>query len=173
MMRAARDRSRAGRARLRLVGAALVLAGAVAAGSIPDRASAQLRAGPQVSFATDVFGGTIGIGPRVELGLPAFPVRLAASGDYFFPDCQGCRYWEGNVNVLVSLPLMPIPFFRFFGGGWHLQSIKANQFEEATRARGFNAVGGMNADNWNAELRYEILKDIKDQLVISFAFFLL
>jgi hypothetical protein len=173
MMVAPARRTGAGRTRQTLVAAALALAGVVAAGSTPFQASAQLRAGGQLSLATDVFGGTIGIGPRVEFGLPAFPVRLAASGDYFFPDCNQCRYWEGNVNVLVSLPLMPIPFFRYFGGGWHLQSVKASQFEEPTRTRGFNAAVGLNTDNTTIEVRYEILEDIKDQFVFSFAIFLL
>lgn len=166
------DYGMAGRARLAVVAAALALAG-VAAGSAPAPASAQLRAGGQVSFANDVLGGTIGVGPRVEFGAPAFPVRLAASADWFFPNCNQCRYWETNVNALVSLPLLPIPFFRYVGGGWHLQSIRANPFEDPTQTRGFNAVGGMRSENTVIEVRYEILEDIKNQFVVSFAIFFL
>lgn len=166
------DYGMAGRARLTVVAAALALAG-VAAGSAPVPASAQLRAGGQVSFANDVLGGTIGVGPRVEFGAPAFPVRLAASADWFFPNCNQCRYWETNVNALVSLTLLPIPFFRYVGGGWHLQSIRANPFEDPTQTRGFNAVGGMRSENTVIEVRYEILEDIKNQFVVSFAIFFL
>ena len=162
------------RSRLSAAAAALALAGVVAAVSTPAPASAQLRAAGQLSYAWEVFGGTVGVGPRVEFGIPAFPVRLAASGDYFFPtNCNKCRYWEGNVNVLVSLPLMPIPFFRYFGGGWHLQNIRANEFEETTRLRGFNAVGGLGSEGTNIELRYEILEDGDDQFVVSLAIFFL
>lgn len=164
----------AGRARLTGVAAALAFAGVVAVASTPSTAAGQLRAGPQLSFASDVFGGTIGVGPRVELGMPTFPVRLAASGDYFFPtNCRGCRYWEGNVNLLVSLPVMPIPFLRYLGGGWHMQSIKAGNAESATTARGFNAVGGVGSGNTVVEFRYEFVEDVKDQYVVSFALLLL
>lgn len=166
------DYGTAGRVRLAVVAAALALAG-VAAGSVPAPASAQLRAGGQLSFANDVLGGTIGVGPRVEFGVPAFPVRLAASADWFFPNCNQCRYWETNVNALVSLPLLPIPFFRYVGGGWHLQSIRANPFEDPTQTRGFNAVGGMRSESTVIEVRYEILEDIKNQFVVSLAIFFL
>lgn len=173
MMAASGDHGTAGRARLAAVAAALAIAGVVAAGSAPAPLSAQLRLGGQISYANDVLGGTVGAGPRAEFGIPAVPVRLAASGDYFFPNCNQCRYWEANVNALVSLPLLPIPFFRYVGGGWHLQSIKANPFEEATRARGFNAVAGLGSDNTSVEVRYEIVNDIDNQFVLSFAIFLL
>ncbi len=167
------DHGMAGRARLTAVAAALTFAGVVAASSTPAPASAQLRLGGQISYADDVLGGTVGVGPRAEFGIPAFPVRLAASGDYFFPNCNQCRYWEANVNALVSLPLLPIPFFRYVGGGWHLQSIKANPFEDATRARGFNALAGLDSDNTSIEVRYEIVEDVDNQFVLSFAIFLL
>ncbi len=172
MIGARANQTGAGRGRLTRAAAALAFAGVVAACATPARASAQLRAGGQLSFATDVFGGTAGIGPRVEFGVPAFPVRLAASWDYFFPDCNQCRYWEGNVNVLVSLPLLPIPFFRHVGGGWHMQNVKANEFEE-TRVRGYNAVAGLRSGRTNVEFRYEMLEDVDDQFVFSFAIFLL
>ena len=161
------------RARRTAVAAALAFAGIAAAGSAPAPVSAQVRLGGQISYARDVLGGTVGVGPRVDFGIPAFPVRLAASGDYFFPNCNQCRYWEANVNALVSLPLLPIPFFRYVGGGWHLQSIKANPFDDATRARGFNAVAGLGSDNTSIEIRYEIVKDVDNQFVLSFAIFFL
>ena len=167
------DHGMAGRARRTAAAAALAFAGVVAAGSAPAPASAQVRLGGQISYANDVLGGTIGAGPRAEFGIPAFPVRLAASADWFFPNCNQCRYWETNVNALVSLPLLPIPFFRYVGGGWHLQSIKANPFEDATRARGFNAVAGLGSENTSVEVRYEIVKDVDNQFVLSFAIFLL
>ena len=168
------DHRVAGRARLTVIAAALALAGVVAAASTPSTASGQLRAGPQLSFVSEVFGGTIGVGPRVELGVPAIPVRLAASGDYFFPtNCRGCRYWEGNVNVLISLPILPIPFLRYVGGGWHMQSAKAGNEASATTARGFNAVGGVGSDNTAIEFRYEFVKDVPDQYVVSIALLLL
>lgn len=168
------DRRVAGRARLTAIALALAMAGVVAAASTPSTASGQLRAGPQLSFASDVFGGTIGAGPRVELGIPAIPVRLAASGDYFFPtNCRGCRYWEGNVNVLISLPIMPIPFLRYVGGGWHMQSVRAGTAASTVTARGFNAVGGVGSDNTAVEFRYEFVKDVPDQYVVSFAILLL
>ena len=173
MMAVSADHGMAGRARRMVIAAALVFAGVAAAGSAPAPASAQLRLGGQISYARDVLGGTVGIGPRAEFGFPAFPVRLAATGDYFFPNCNQCRYWEANVNALVALPLLPIPFFRYVGGGWHLQSIKANPFEDATRARGFNAVAGLGSDNTSVEIRYEIVKDVDNQFVLSFAIFLL
>ncbi len=161
---------RAGRA---LWVAVLTMAGVAGTGFAPAPAAAQVRLGGQLSFANDVLSGTIGAGPRVELGAPILPVRLAASADYFFPGCNQCRYWEANVNALVSLPLLPIPFLHYFGGGWHLQSIKANPFDDATRTRGFNAVGGMRSADTTIEVRYEILPDIKNQFVLSLAVFLL
>lgn len=166
------DRRVAGRIRLTAIAAALALA--VAAGSTPSTVSGQLRAGPQLSFASEVFGGTVGVGPRVELGIPAIPVRLAASGDYFFPtNCRGCRYWEGNVNLLISLPIMPIPFLRYVGGGWHMQSVRSGTVASTMTARGFNAVGGVGSDDTVVEFRYEFVKDIPDQYVLSVAILLL
>ena len=173
MMAVSAGHSLAGRARLTVIAVVLALAVVVAAGSAPAPVSAQLRLGGQISYANEVLGGTFGVGPRAEFGIPAFPVRLAASGDYFLPNCNQCRYWEANVNALVSLPLLPIPFFRYVGGGWHLQSIKANPFEDATRARGFNAVAGLGSDNTSIEVRYEIVEDIDNQFVLSFAIFFL
>ncbi len=167
------ERRERARARRNLAAAVLALAGTLGTGSAPVPAQAQLRVGGQASFANEVLGGTLGVGPRVEFGAPAFPVRLAASFDYFFPNCPQCRYWETNVNALVSLPLLPIPFFRHVGGGWHMQSVKANPFDDPRRASGVNAVLGMGAERTNVEARYEILKDVEDQLVLSFALFFL
>ncbi len=168
------DQGVAGRARRTVIAAALALAGVVAAGSTPSTVSGQLRAGPQLSFASEVFGGTVGVGPRLEFGVPAIPVRLAASADYFLPtNCRGCRYWEGNVNLLISLPIMPIPFLRYVGGGWHMQSVRAGTAASTMTARGFNAVGGIGSDNTTVEFRYEFVKDVQDQYVLSFAILLL
>ena len=49
--------------RARLTAIAAALAGVVAAASTPSTASGQVRAGPQVSVASEVFGGTVGSVP--------------------------------------------------------------------------------------------------------------
>ena len=136
--------------------------------------AAQLRPGVQASYALDQFSGVFGLGGRLVAGLPAIPVRLVGSADYYFPRCvrgQDCDYWQANANIIVSLPLLPIPLFRYVGGGWNYQRVK---FTESATARGINVLGGVDvSDTAMFEIRYEFMDGQQDQFVITVGVLLL
>ena len=54
-----------------------------------------------------------------------------------------------------------------------MQSVRSGTVASTMTARGFNAVGGVGSDNTVVEFRYEFVKDVPDQYVLSFAILLL
>lgn len=64
-------------------------------------AAAQARAGGHVLYQTDLFGGSVGYGGRVEFDLGFLVEQLVVGGTYdrLFPDCGECSYWKTGGQV--------------------------------------------------------------------------
>ncbi len=67
-----------------------------AQGQVPE-----VRVGPQLSLGDDT---DVGLGGRVEVGIPATTVFLSGTFDLFFPG-GGVDYWEINANAGYGFPL--------------------------------------------------------------------
>ena len=52
--------------------------------------------------------GTFGLGGRLVVSPPVFPISLVGSGDYYFTDCPAgadCSLWTAQGHVTLGLPL--------------------------------------------------------------------
>jgi hypothetical protein len=87
---------------------------AVAAGVLlaPDAGEAQmLRFGVHVPFATGLGGGddlteaSFGIGARVGLEAPLFPLSFWGTADYMFPGGEGASYQNFALDANFALPI--------------------------------------------------------------------
>lgn len=146
------------RTRERWVGiAVLALAVAMVA---PGPAMGQLTPGIHGVRAHDLFSGADGVGVRLSLGSP-LPVRLAASGDWFFPQCEGrCRYQAASLDVHV--PLLPVPLLNPYAlGGYSWRRFEPVDATSAVTERGVGLglgvrLGGSDFGLY-LEARYEFL----------------
>ncbi len=79
-----------------------------------QQAEAQVGFGAQASydFAGD---GSFGAGARVDVGLPALPIGLLGTFDYFFADPDD--YWQIGANAIFDIPLPAMPVSPYVGGG--------------------------------------------------------
>lgn len=102
--------------------------------------SAQVRFGPQVSFADDA---DFGIGARLEYGLdklfPKAPLLSAASFDYFFPG-NNVTYWEINYNVSYLFKVDALT--PYAGGGLHFAHASVDG-GGSNSEMGLNLLGGL------------------------------
>ncbi len=154
------------------LGASLGLALFVAL-ALPAPASAQGRfsVGVHGSYATELVGGTPGVGGRVSVGLAPLlrRVRLQATGDVFFPDCVGggdseCSYWETNFNAILSNSADPDVGGMYLGAGVNVQHFEDPSNPEGPvddTGVGLNAILGFALDARGpiqplAEFRYEL-----------------
>lgn len=95
---------------------------ALVCSAAPLAAQVEPRLGLGVSFADDF---DLGIGVRTEFNLKkwleddSFASRLIATGsfDYFFPDCEDCRYFEVNANLLHPFQLTASRLEPYAGAG--------------------------------------------------------
>ncbi len=140
--------------------ATLALALAALVASTPGDASAQLAPGVHAVHANDLFAGADGLGARLALGLPG-GFRLAATGDWFFPDCDGgCRYAAGSLDLHV--PLTPLPLVTPYAvGGYSWRRADPGDGIEAVTERGPGFGLGLRVGSAElalyAEARYEFL----------------
>ena len=157
--------------------AALLLAG------VPDGARAQLHLGAQGSMAFDRPSDetTTGVGVKAVLGLPAIPIEVHGSVDYFFPDCDpvDCSFWEANANAVFRLPLPGAPLRPYLGAGLNYQSfgvddVPAGVAVSDASGTGINILGGVELGATPlirpfVEARYEIIDSdgLENQLVLS------
>ncbi len=131
-----------------------------------------LSVGGQISHANKQFNGSTGIGARLALGLPVIPVEITGAAEYFFPDCGGndCTYWGANGHILLKIPtVMPVKPYGGVGIGY--QSI-SQDFGDDGDETGTNLVLGVELGATPRvspfiELRYELLSELSDQLVVS------
>ena len=76
------------------------------AGSVPQTADAQLRAGGYGVYQTGVFEGSFGVGGRAEAVLDFIARGLTVAGtyDHFFPGCTECSAFNAGLQVLIAPP---------------------------------------------------------------------
>lgn len=136
---------------------ALAAAVVLALGAQP--ADAQVRFGPQVSYADDF---DLGVGARAEFGLGSLFGEDGALADltgmlafdYYFPDCGSgfgdfdCSYWEINANVHYPLDLGE-GIAPYVGGGLNFARFSVDvdsgfgSFGASSSDIGLNALGGI------------------------------
>lgn len=141
-------------------------------------AQAQIAFGPQVSWGSD---SDLGVGARVEVPIGYMVtaddrsvlagLKLIASGDYFFLDCDNpfggaeidCSYIEINANGAVPLPLEG--FSPYVGGGLNVALVSVDvegcaDCGGSDTEVGLNVLGGLNFPlggmNAFAEGRFEL-----------------
>ena len=156
---------------LAVVAAALV--------ATPSPASSQLDPGVQAVWSPDVFDGSLGIGGRVGLGLGRTLPGLELLGvfDWFFPDCgpADCDFWELAAGATYAVALAGSDLRPYFGGGLTYQNLStgssAGTIADADDL-GFHVLGGLEMGGALAfdpflELRYDMMSDFEDMLVVS------
>lgn len=121
--------------------AALVLAGGLTA--LP----AQVRFGPQLSFADDT---DFGVGARLEymprLLFKDAPVMSVASFDWFFPDVPSgvdFTYWEINYNIAYMFKADALTPYAGGGLNFAYASASAGPFSGSDSKLGLNLMGGL------------------------------
>lgn len=116
-------------------------------------ASAQIGVGGEYVRAADAFGGTAGVGARLRLGVPLFPVNAVINGEYFFPQCPAddCSLRGVTFDLDYSLPIPVI--HPWVGAGWSIRELKVGGLR-STR-RGVNVGVG-------AELQLRMLRPFVD-----------
>jgi len=97
-----------------------------------------IRFGPQLSLAEDA---DVGIGGRLEIGLPRAPVSIWGSFDLFFPDGPA-DYWEFNANASYDFHLPTTPtVVPYAGGGLNIAHISVGPADDTDA--GLNLLGGV------------------------------
>jgi len=112
-------------------------------------AAAQIGIGADAVRAFDAFGGTTGVGARIRLGVPLFPVSAAINGDWFFPDCPNtdCSLRGATLDVNFSFPI-PV-LHPWVGVGWSIRRVEVNG--ATSTERGLNV--GVGAELQLTKLR--------------------
>lgn len=132
----------------------------------PPGAEAQISLGGQASRASNRFDDSqAGVGVKAALGLPAVPVEVQGSFDYFFPDCGEdleCDFWELNGNVVLRLPLVGAPLRPYGGLGLAFQRISVD--DASLDATGASIIAGFELGATPVirpfvEVRYEIIDE--------------
>lgn len=104
-------------------------------------APADLRFGPQLSFASQT---SLGIGARVEAAFPRLYPGLfgIVAVDAFFPDCSGgdCGYLELNLGAAVPFVVEELLVEPYAGGGLNL--VRADDSVRGGSGLGINLLGG-------------------------------
>ncbi len=124
---------------------------------------AQVSFGGQVGYANDA---DLGIGGRVQVGLPMKQLAFIGSFDWYFPsDAAGVsiNYWEFNANVKYGIPVNNALFGPYVGSGLNFAhaSISAQGVSLGSDSDlGLNLMAGssFNTGRYHpfAELRLEI-----------------
>lgn len=138
----------------------------VLAVSLPAGAAAQIGFGGYLVRAADAFDGTTGVGARVTLDAPLFPVGAALNAERFFPDCGGadCSLWGLTIDANIGLNLIVVK--PWAGVGWSIRSIEVAGV--SATERGFNVGAGaeLNLARLHPflEFRYELAEAPEKQL---------
>lgn len=124
---------------------------------------AQVRFGGQLGYADDA---DLGIGGRVQVGLPVERLAFIGSFDWYFPSDIGgvnINYWEINANVKYGIPVNNALFGPYVGSGLNFAhaSVSAQGLPGLSDSDlGLNLMAGtsFNTGRYNpfAELRFEI-----------------
>ena len=135
--------------------------------AMAEPVDAQIGFGGDVVRAADAFGGTTGVGARIRLGVPLFPVSAALNGDWFFPDCPNtdCSLRGATLDVNYSFP---IPLLHpWVGVGWSIRRIEIGG--ATSTERGLNVGVGAELELTKlrpfVDLRYEMAEAPERQYV--------
>jgi len=127
--------------------------------AVPSDAEAQLRFGAHVAYGagTDNFSdanaedGTFGLGARLGLDVPAFPLTVLGTVDYFFVDCGDVDCGYQNFAVDANWALVPLEILELYVTGGVLlrrASIKGDvlgqPFDESATKTGFSLGAGVS-----------------------------
>lgn len=136
----------------------LAAAAAFALVALPSAADAQLKFGAHVAYGagTDNFAsvdqedGTFGLGARVGFGLPAFPLDILGTVDYFFVDCGDVDCGYQNFAVDANWAFLPLQIVELYATGGVLMrrtSVSGDllgvSFDESTTHTGFSLGAGV------------------------------
>ena len=124
---------------------------------------AQVSFGGQVGYANDA---DLGIGGRVQVGLPMERLAFIGSFDWYFPSDRAgvsINYWEINANVKYGIPVNNALFGPYVGSGLNFAhvSLSAEGFPGVSDSDlGLNLMAGTSFNTGRfqpfAELKYEI-----------------
>lgn len=121
----------------RLLCAICVALGGLAASVKP--AAAQVRGGAHGAYQTQSFGGSYGVGGRVEFDLSFLPGGLTMAGtfDHFFPRCTTCSANDVGLQLLLAPPT-PL----YLGAGTNYRKFDDGQ-SDASGEWTFNVIAGI------------------------------
>lgn len=136
----------------------LVFTTAAVAAFTPKDAAAQVRFGPEVTFADDF---SLGIGGRIMTDIDAFGdsegalQELRGIGEFIYyidpvDGCDDCSAWEANVNGAIPLKLGEGSADFYVGAGLNIARVSVSvpsAFGGGSASStdiGLNALGGLN-----------------------------
>ncbi len=138
--------------------ARLVMLAALASIATAAPAAAQIGFGGHVVQMSDAFDGTTGVGARLRVGVPLFPISAVLNGEYFFPDCGDgdCSLYGVTIDVNYALPLPLIQ--PWVGVGWSIRKVEVSDvsFDENGINVGIGAELKLTAFKPFVEIRYEM-----------------
>jgi hypothetical protein len=132
-------------------------------------AQGQLNPGFHAAYATDVYGGTYGIGASLELDIPLFPIDVFLAGETFFPDCgtaDGCSYRGASADLHFTMPLPVLQPYALAGLAYRRTDPGSDGAVRSDKGIGVGAglnIGALVVGGY-VEIRYEFV-DPDDQWV--------
>lgn len=105
----------------------LTLSAVLAMAVLAAPVDAQLKFGAQGAVITSVddittdegLSGTFGLGGRVMLDPPLFPLGVIGSATYYFPDIDDFTYWTATAAAQLRLPLPMVKPYVL--AGWQIR----------------------------------------------------
>lgn len=102
----------------------------------PVDAQVPLKFGAQGAVITSVddfaedqgMSGTFGLGGRVLLDPPLFPLGVIGSATYYFPDIDELTYWTATAAAQLRLPLPTVAPYLL--AGWQLRRSSIGDFSD-------------------------------------------
>jgi hypothetical protein len=97
--------------------------------------------GPELYYNAE--SEDFGVGARVELSPPMFPVGFIVNGDYIFVDCGDfdCSAWDFGASAKYTISLPGAPIGPYLGAG--LTHQRATFEGETLSDTGFHILGGL------------------------------
>ena len=129
---------------------------------------AQFKFGVQGALITSVEAataldtdGTSGLGARLMLDPPLFPLALVGSGVYYFPDCGAidCSFWTASIAAQLRLPTPVVS--PYIMGGWQIR--RAEEDGASTETSGPLAGIGVQL-NFALSLFIEATMEFNDEI---------
>lgn len=153
----------------------LTLSAVLATAVVAVPADAQLKFGAQGAVITSVdditadegLGGTFGLGGRVMIDPPLFPLGAVGSATYYFTDIDDLTYWTATAAAQLRLPLPMVKPYVL--AGWQ---IRRSSFMDVSSNENGPMIGaGLQLDlgmSLFLEGTFEFNEDIEDVEVPDF-----